>query len=453
LSRQITTLTKKFKLLTSLSAGLDSRATLALLKNDVSEVLFFTYFKENDNGEDDMNSRVLNIDRDTAADIAANLNLPYTLLPLDYAEINSADYQDFESILKENTYLHHNYYLAYKYLLELPADRLHLRSNINEIFKHFYRKQMALPESISAQMMTVCYAKNAAEDTFVQSCFQDFIETVKFEQCLNYDPYDLFYWEYRLGVWHSSVLLESDIAHDTFCLFNNRWLLTRILALPPSRISEFYILHRLIDENWPILNHWPINGITTEPQPLLPGGLSLQNVQIEGYSLNYSALPVHIHKEDQQVLFYLDVNAPKTGDRAVLAQTLNVEPRQGYFLSLEMQSPYLRRKLHGRIRYEVLLDGVMIGSEDVADWDNPNLLQIVFQAQQPVCRIVVQVIAQKDCEPWHWGQAARVILGNLRLEKANYSGAPAARASSPFMQISVTPLTIEILSCAAESER
>lgn len=59
---------------------------------------------------------------------------------------------------------------------------------------------------------------------------------------------------------------------------------------------------------------------------------------------------------------------------------LLVEPQQGYLLSFLLQSPYTRPKLLGRMKYEILIDNILIGSEDIAEWGNNNLIQIAFQA-------------------------------------------------------------------------
>jgi len=443
---QIEKLVERFQLLTSLSAGLDSRATLALLKKYVGEVLFFTYFKENDDGLDVMNSQTLAKDYQTASDITQNLRLNLVPLPLDYKELKTNDYKEFDFILKKNTFLHHNHYLAWQYFNKLPKNGLHLRSNVNEIFKGFYRGLQTLPQSINAENMAACYSKKAIGDTFIQSCFQNFIETVDFDAHYNYDPYDLFYWEYRLGIWHSSVLLESDVSHDTFCLFNNRWILTKILSLPPTILDEHYFLHQVINNKWPVLNYWPINGDDGKSKPLLQDGINLQNAVIEGFSLSDEPLPVYSKKDNDQALFYLDVNAPEKGDRVSFTLDLPVVPEQGYFLTLLLRSPYLRRKLRGRMRYEIILDNMLIGSEDIADWNNENQIQIVFQAEKEICELKIRVCAQTDCEPWHWGIAGKIIIGRMELKKNDYKGLKKANATSPFTMISVESLLAKELS-------
>lgn len=445
LTSQIDTLIKQHQIIVSLSSGIDSRASLALLRKYKNEILFFTYFKENNNGLDEMNSRQLAIDCEIALDIAKNLDLCLIPLALDYKEMQSTNYEEFRKVLETNTFLHHNHYLSWQYLNKLPSNRLHIRSNVNEIFKGFYRKSRSLPQTISAENMVACYSPKAIGDPFIQICFQNFIETVDFRDFYNYDPYDLFYWEYRLGIWHSSVLLESDVAFDTFCLFNNRWILSKILSLPPSLLKENYILHQLIDRNWPVLNFWPINGISHKPQPLLPSGVDLQSAIIEGISSSNEHLPVYIRKENDQILFFLDVNAPKKDDRVIFTIDLPVEYQQGYLLSFLIQSPYMRRKLQGRMVYEILIDNIMIGSEDVAFWGNMNMIQIAFQAHQPTCKLTVQVRAQRDCEAWNWGAAAKIIIGKINLQKIIYTGLPVATTSSPFTNLSVGMLTPQVL--------
>lgn len=442
LSVQADLLSRNFQLMVSLTAGLDSRTTLALFKKVRDQVLFFTYFKSNESGLDEMNSDVLQQDKKIAQEIATNLDLHHILIELDYQNQDGRAYQQFQQVMNRNTYLHHNHYLAKEYLDKLPHDRLHIRSNINEIFRNFYQKQIKapLPEGFPPETMALCYSKNARHDGKIQEYFSEYAATVGFQNIYNYDPFDMFYWEYRLGVWHASVLLESDIAHETFCLFNNRMLIKTILSLPKSHLADNYILKRLINEHWPLMNYWQVNNEKRGDDSLSFGGLSLEDATVFSSSENGSPLPAFHKILRGRAMFYLDINAPKKGDHIVFRKRVSVENGKGYLLVLGLQSPYERRKLHGRIEYLVKLDGIEICSEDIADWSHLNLIQIVFQAQSDECVLDVEIRAIRDCEAWNWGRAAKVIVQSMSLQETNLHGHPRVMASSPFTRLEVENL-------------
>lgn len=447
LSVQADLLSRNFQLMVSLTAGLDSRTTLALFKKVRDQVLFFTYFKSNESGLDEMNSDVLQQDKKIAQEIATNLDLHHILIELDYQNQDGRAYQQFQQVMNRNTYLHHNHYLAKEYLDKLPHDRLHIRSNINEIFRNFYQKQIKtpMPAGFPPETMAFCYSNKARHDEKIQEYFAHFAAIVGFDEIYNYDPFDMFYWEYRLGHWHANLLLESDNAHNTYCLFNNRIILKTILSLPRSLLAENYILHRLIDKHWPLLRYWPINFDKKGDELFSFGEINLEDGEVFASTAEGDPIPFYITHKGHRALFYIDVNAPKKGDHLVFRKRIPVETGSGYLMVLGIQSPYERRKLRGRMEYLVKLDGVEICYEDIADWSQLNLIQIVFQAQSNECVLEVEIRALRDCETWNWGRAAKVVVQSVSLQEIDYYGKTMATHSSPFTKQAVEKFPNELI--------
>ena len=270
LHNQIKHMAENYQLLISITAGLDSRATLSLTKNIRDRILYFTYFKSNDNGVDDMNSSTLFKDKETVQEILNNLELNHKFVDIDYKQLGSRGYNQFSEMMKKHTYIHHNHYLAWQYYSLLPKERLHIRSNINEIFRNFYRKGLKLSDTFTPQIMTKCYSGKAINDENIHCYFKQFADTTELNKIFNYDPYDMLYWEYRMGAWHSNILLESDISFDTFCLFNNRLLLKNILSLPRTYHERDFILRSIITNHWPVLNYWEVNNMGYTLDYLMP---------------------------------------------------------------------------------------------------------------------------------------------------------------------------------------
>lgn len=72
---------------------------------------------------------------------------------------------------------------------------------------------------------------------------------------------DLLMWEQDLGIWGALYFAEQDIAVDEFSPFNNRRLLTTLLAAPRDlRVApDFQLYRRLIEAMWPELLAFPFN--------------------------------------------------------------------------------------------------------------------------------------------------------------------------------------------------
>jgi hypothetical protein len=111
--------------------------------------------------------------------------------------------------------------------------------------------------------MTHIYARSATKNETIVELFENYFKQNEYDKLFNYDPYDIFYWEYRMGTWHSRILLESDMAHDTFIVYNTRNVLKKLLSLSPQERADGTIFYELINMNWPILNYWDINSTNT----------------------------------------------------------------------------------------------------------------------------------------------------------------------------------------------
>jgi len=435
LHNQIKHLAENYQLLISITAGLDSRATLSLTKNIRDRILYFTYFKSNDNGVDDMNSSTLFKDKETVQEILNNLELNHKFVDINYKQLGSRGYNQFSVMMNKHTHIHHNHYLAWQYYSILPRESLHIRSNINEIFRNFYRKGLKLSDTFTSQTMTECYSGKAINDENIHSYFKQYADTTELNKIFNYDPYDMLYWEYRMGAWHSNILLESDISFDTFCLFNNRLLLKNILSLPRTYLERDFILRSIITNHWPVLNYWEVNqqGFPLENTAKYFEGLS--SLEIEGRNI-VSGKPVPFYKNitNGTINFYIDVNAPKQGDSVKFRQQLKTDPGQGYILFVSIQSPYMKPKNIGRMEYRILINGAIIMKEDIALWGLPNGVTILFQARDDECAMEVEIIAIKDCEPWSWGRAGELKIKDLELQLINYNGLLAVSTNSPFSE-------------------
>jgi len=280
LKRQLELLRGSHDLVISLSAGLDTRTTLAAARDIAKDVLFFTYgdAKYIDSTPRELASPqmrewhrlTLETDLIVATEMAQALELRHIRLA-DAAACHE-DFEGFNQILDCNTYHSHARRLAKAYLEQLPPNALHIRSNVSDIGKAFYRTKGFEELPLTAEKMAQAW-KRMGDNELVAEAFQEFADLAQFTNILNYDPYDMFYWEHRDGTWLTCVLLESDVAFDTFELFNCRILAEKVLSVPVDQRIKSAIHYGVIKCLWPLLLRWPIN----EP----PFRLQLEQVRVE----------------------------------------------------------------------------------------------------------------------------------------------------------------------------
>jgi len=249
LTNQIKLLNQKYDLAVSLTAGIDSRLTLAACKEMKDDILFYTYIY----------GKVSNKDAKIAETLCNKLNLNYSKL-----QFNGDQDEEFEAEFMKNTsFISTKYRAQIAEILynEYPQNRLHLKSNLPDIGKAHYRNRFAfLPSRSDANILSRLY--NAKyNSTYVQKAYRDFIETTHFysENLFNYDLYDLFYWENYIGNWQSLCLYEWDVAQDTCIIYNNRIFLKKMICLPLKDRFNKKLYYDLIKYMWSESNEIEIN--------------------------------------------------------------------------------------------------------------------------------------------------------------------------------------------------
>ena len=410
------------KLIFSLTAGIDSRSSLAFTREFKDKFLYFTYLKENS----DLSSSSLqsfDIDKNVVQDMVNNLGLNHEFIKIDYKE--NRDLKDFVNVLKNNTFTRHNFRLADLYVSKFGEEYLHIRSNILEIGRAFYKSKYNLSKVMTVSDMVKCYSVKAMKDERVYKAFECYYKQVEMDRIFNYNPYDMLYWEYRMGTWHTQVLLESDVAHDTYILFNARKILKLLLSVPMAERLEHTIFKELIHSNWPVLNFWRINSLETltdyYDQQFDDYGLSLKDIEIQGGSLVEENKDVIVNSlvQMKRVKIHMEDSAPKKGDYAVGNIPLKTVKNQVYSCVLQIRSPYENRKHAGRIKYQVLLNNKILLEEDISKWRESNQIKVTFKSDFDKNILSLRILAMKNCEDWSWGRAATLLIERvvLRLEK------------------------------------
>lgn len=252
LKSQATLLDVSHELSLSITGGMDSRTTLAALR-DVSESVFcYSYFaKENQRPDNEVASR-----------LCRSVGLDHVLYRVDEDSIGD-DIESYMEVWRKNTSFMRNEsqgWIGKVLYEEYPQERLHLKSNISEVGRAFFRSncKRILPAKPTPADLAARY-KVAPRSEFVLGAYTRFIDQVglKPEAAFNYDIYDLFYWEHTMGAWQSLQTMDLDVAQDTFILYNNRRLLTRMLSVPLKDRLWDRVHIEIIRSLWPELLEVP----------------------------------------------------------------------------------------------------------------------------------------------------------------------------------------------------
>lgn len=243
------------RLLVSVTAGLDSRLTLSFLK-DAEDVRFFTYYRDERLDTDPEDLAFAELLRDGLGRDVEVLRLGgFPAMP-----------QGFREMLETNTFITHQKHLAWVYAHRYGAKKnlVHLRSNISEIGREFWRGKNV--EVGSGKDLARLYLQRdreypAAYVFRVITLFEEFDRVTGLSACRGrVDLKSLFYWEFRMASWHAQLVAESDPAFETLSLFNCRAALEAMLSVPRADRAGGSVLRRVISENWPELAEYPVNG-------------------------------------------------------------------------------------------------------------------------------------------------------------------------------------------------
>ena len=233
----------------SLTAGLDSRVTLAALAGRRAKDMFaFTYAHPRNIGE----QTAVAEDVYGASELAFLVGLPHRLLY--WRNPENCWRQDRATVFLaayERTWpeRHGSLGSAYAMYADLPHDIIELQSNLAETGTTNSRPRTGEPIT-PVRLAVLWLDKRFADHPQYHRPFADFIDQAEFsaERLLGYDHHDIFYWEHRMSRWASRKFQEGDLSHRVLLPFNDRRLIETMLSLPQPLRAAKVLYTRLLDE-------------------------------------------------------------------------------------------------------------------------------------------------------------------------------------------------------------
>lgn len=238
----------------TLTAGMDSRVTLAVARG---RGRYLTYYRADEIDTDE-------VDRRTALEISRELDLDHTVVT---REVIDRIPPLLRELLRVNTFRTHIPGVAYTYMTRMirGSNTVHIRSNLSEIGRLFYRARKVYPLSPEDLVYLWTYKREWHTSENIAS-FDDFASATQFFEA-PVERTSLFYWEHRMGAWHSQVALESDIACETLSLYNCRFLLQTMLGVSRKAQENSWLMKLLVKKRWPELTKYPVNNKPFEFTP------------------------------------------------------------------------------------------------------------------------------------------------------------------------------------------
>jgi len=252
LTSQVALLDARHELSLSITGGVDSRTTLAASRDVGDRIFCYSYFEKEKQ----------RTDNEVANRLCRSVGLDHVLFRVDEESIGD-DVESYMEVWRKNTSFmraESQGWIGKVLYKEYPKGRLHLKSNISEIARAYYRSnnRQVLPVRPTPAELAARYKIDTGSE-FVIGAFARFVDLVDLKpaRTFNYDIYDLFYWEHTMGAWQSLQTMDLDVAQDTFILYNNRRLLTRMLSVPLKDRLWDRVHIEIIRSLWPELLEVP----------------------------------------------------------------------------------------------------------------------------------------------------------------------------------------------------
>ena len=242
-------------LVVSITAGLDSRVSLALA-HDLPATLF-TFYRHDSLATDSLDLAFAKRFAEDSGREVRTLALRETSMP-----------PDFAALLDGNTLKSHARVLTWAFHSEFPqAGRsIHVRSNVSEVGRQFYGTPRWSDPPQGRDLARIYYRagrdRRPIREVFdAIERFERFAEVNGILSCgAMVDLASLFYWEHRMATWFGNCLLEADVGMDGVSPYNCRRLLALLLSVPEQDRARSSVHRHIVATRAPELTRYPVNG-------------------------------------------------------------------------------------------------------------------------------------------------------------------------------------------------
>ena len=256
LKNTIQAASNRFDLKMSISAGIDSRKTLAATKEVRDKITYFTHAPKIDMKDTEVQAMMLpdlpRMDVKVPGKLLPKLGITHHVLEQKAMDDDFRTYYESSATWARET-KGHNAYNIFHYLG--PETNI-LNSNVSETTQCNYWLPRSKINGEGLAIATGLYHPMAIKE------FDNWIKGAR-EACeaSGLNILGLFHWEMRGGRWAAAAFSEYDIAHDSFTPYNNRYLNKVLLGINERyrRNRMWYVGLKIIKSLWPEVLSEPVN--------------------------------------------------------------------------------------------------------------------------------------------------------------------------------------------------
>lgn len=231
----------------ALTGGLDSRVSLAVMINAGLEPQTFTYGK----------NAGTRMDRKVASHLASRFGFKHFEIPT-----GQPDEELKQALEKAHYWNHHHAAVGPLRGFIAEPEAVVYSSNILEIGQSNYRKlqwRAGIDEPTTAGKMAAVYYRKLSRKAKMEIADfgkDDYIKEVTDRfQCMidetggpskHLDPFDDYYWTFRMGTWHGPSSVEKDFYGEPMNPFNARCIIEPLLSVSDLDQYDLSVFMRLI---------------------------------------------------------------------------------------------------------------------------------------------------------------------------------------------------------------
>lgn len=422
IKRQYEKLVEKHDVIHSMTAGCDSRISLAAAKNVKDKITLFTYHNENPNMSNHEH-RDREINYLCAKNIAEHENIKHLEIIL-----KGKRPDDMVSVMNKNHYHPHNKFIEdMRAGYDFTPNTIHLRSNNIELCRNRSHSQVFVDSDEPAHKFArwANYKGDILDKAI--SYFQDFVDEndIYVYKKFNFDWGNPYVIEVQAALWISaSVLVDNDMLCDTYMLFNVRKILDMAQSLPTYWREQNVIYRELLKRLYPSLLDYnmPNNTIINydmidkefsgcknfKDAVFTSGNLSDKSREVPYYAQtrdfgsNYGFSQTRISKDD-----FIRVDF-----------TYAIEKDLPYYFEFNIFTVWQSYSRFGELKYDVLIDDKPIYAAYCNEFnDRVNNIMYCFRARYTgKCRISIRLVAVKDVPDGNYNGIIDIKSVTLRRE-------------------------------------
>lgn len=418
----------------SMTGGLDSRVSLAMLNGFYNEVLGFTYTPSTDNNFKPSTSWEKSIysDKRIVDELLDVVNIKHRYLDVG-SKVQSLNEEELK-VLNKNTITHHGRFILPLYKKEFAFDDLlHIRGNLLEIGRstHIAASTENSVEEMEKKVISFL-TKNIQKDNknynILKNTAKNIVSDYQFYKYdHDYHLMDLLYWENRHGRWLSEILNETDFSFETLLPFNNRKLIEISLSYSLRKRKNGYFFNELINKNNSVLNfHSKNKQLNFYEESKYSSNISLFN-SLDYYSNENELLGT---SNTNNNMMYIPTNYLGKNNYASYNTVFRME---NGVLQVSYRNPYFNAKANEYFILKILINNKIVYTDDLCRWNDE--VDVVIPNLKRQDKIDMQLHCNKELFSYSWEQASRTIITRYS-EKPMSNKQNKIDSSSPYHSLS-----------------